>query len=75
MYSDPTANRAIGSVGREWRRMAESAYLYRTGRLLPADRAAFDRQFTGIYARLLTDSLELLEQQLPRELKRKLGLL
>ena len=39
------------------------------------DRATFDRQFTGIYARLLTDSLELLEQQLPRELKRKLGLL
>ena len=57
-HSDPTANRAIGAAGREWRRMAILAYRYRTD---PRFEWKIDnprRLFSGIFHRLLTDPLD-----------------
>lgn len=53
-YNDPTANQAIGSVQREWNRMAALAEEIRTTRDI--DWALREsRRFTGIFARLLTE--------------------
>ena len=55
-HRDPTADRAIGAVNRDWRRMAALAVKIRRtpGALTPEA----ERAFTGIYRRLLTDPLE-----------------
>ena len=61
-HSDPTANAAVGSVGREWKRMIRKAIsVQRTGRQLTPEEA---RSFTGIYRRLLEESPETLEKLL-----------
>ena len=52
-HSDPTANAAVGAVGREWKWMVRKAIAIRkTSRdLTPEER----KLFTGIYAMLLTE--------------------
>ena len=63
-HSDPTANRAIGAVNREWSRMLSLAVRVRQNpRLLTPE---VEREFTGIYRRLLTDPLEELLREVPR---------
>ena len=60
--SDPTADRAIGAAGREWRRMTLVAYRYRTDPRFMW-RVDNPRQlFSGVYHRLLTDPLVELEE-------------
>jgi len=60
IHSDPTANAAVGAVGREWRQMVRRAIAIRkTNRgLTPEERS----MFTGIYARLLHEPQDVLEQ-------------
>lgn len=54
-YNDPTANQALGSVQREWNRMAQLAARIRESRDVEwAIRES--RRFTGIFARLLDGS-------------------
>ena len=65
-YSDPTANIAIGNASKEWRNMVYLALRLRTCNNDKAWEAAIKRRFTGIYSRLLTDPIELLEQQMKR---------
>ncbi len=60
---DPTADRAIGSVNREWNRMVALAVKIRQNpRYLTPE---VQREFTGIYRRLLTDPLEELLRERP----------
>lgn len=61
-HSDPTASRAIGAAEREWKRMAVLAYRYRTDPKARDRIGDPGRIFTGIYSRLLNDSLEELEK-------------
>ena len=61
-HSDPTANRAIGVAEREWKLMTVLAYRYRTDPGTAKRIGDPRRIFTGIFSRLLTDSLEELEQ-------------
>ena len=58
IHSDPTANKAIGSVGREWKKMVRRAVSIRkTNREpTPEERCLF----TGIYGRLLLEPLDVL---------------
>ncbi len=59
-HSDPTANRAVGAVNREWRQMVRKAIAIRkTGRDLTPDER---RLFTGIYSILLDESPAELEK-------------
>lgn len=59
-HSDPTANEAIGAVNREWKQMARLALRIRNGHDKSAWAAAQEKKFTGIYKRMLTDSVETL---------------
>ena len=52
--SDPTANQAIGSVSREWNRMAALAEKIRENPYSDWAQAQ-RRRFTGIFRRLLDD--------------------
>ena len=62
-HSDPTTNVAIGAAGREWKKMVTLAVRLRTNpRPLTTEE---ERLFTGIYRRLLTDTLEELLEELP----------
>lgn len=61
-FSDPTANRAVGSVNREWTRMVALAYQYRTDQKDLQETQ--ETVFTGIYQRLLTDPIAELEIEL-----------
>ena len=60
--SDPTANRALGSINREWNRMAKLAERIRRDPW--SDWALREsRRFTGIFRRLLTDPVKPSRQQ------------
>ena len=60
-HPDPTANQATGAAEREWRRMVLLAIRCRTKQTeLPKEL------FTGIFSRLLTDSLEDLQKALKK---------
>ena len=63
-HADPTANRAIGAAGREWRRMTLLAYRYRTDPRFERKVDDPRRFFSGIFRRLLTDPLKELEEAL-----------
>lgn len=63
-HADPTANRAIGAVGRKWRRMTLLAYRYRTDSRFERKVDDPRRLFSGIFRRLLTDPLKELEEAL-----------
>lgn len=60
IHSDPTANAAVGAVGREWKRMVRMAIVLRRTNREPSDREK--SLFTGIYSRLLTESIDVLEK-------------
>ena len=55
-HRDPTADRAVGSVSKEWNRMLALAIRIRQSP--QGVTAEMERQFTGIYRRMLTDPLE-----------------
>ena len=59
-HSDPTANAAIGAVGREWKQLLRKAIAVRRANrsLTPEER----KLFTGIYSMLLTEPLDELEK-------------
>lgn len=56
-YSDPTANRALGSINREFSRLEKKAKnlcrLLDEGKLSPEEFDAAHSQFTGIYRHVL----------------------
>ena len=70
-YSNPTANRAIGSVNREWNNMVSLAYRYRMDPDLLNRLRIPEAVFTGIYRRLLTDPIEELESEVEEQKQRK----
>ena len=57
-YSDPTANKALGGINREFSRLEKKAKtlcrLLDEGRITPAAFEAAQAQFTGIYRHVLT---------------------
>ena len=57
-YSDPTANRALGGINREFNRLEKKARRIRQkleeGKITPADVEKAQAQFTGIYRHVLT---------------------
>ncbi len=59
-HSDPTANAAIGAVGREWKQLLRKAIAVRRANraLTPEER----KLFTGIYSMLLTEPMDELEK-------------
>ncbi len=63
-HRDPTADIAIGSVSREWRRMAALAVRIRQNSQVLRPEA--EKEFIGIYQRLLTDPLEELMKEAPK---------
>ena len=56
-YSDPTANRALGSINREFSRLEKKAKnlcrLLDEGKISPEEFEAAHSQFTGIYRHVL----------------------
>ena len=60
IHSDPTANAAIGAVGREWKRMVWMAIVLRRTNREPSERER--GLFTGIYSRLLIEPIDVLEK-------------
>lgn len=60
-YSDPTANRALGPINREFSRLEKKAKAIRKqlqeGKITPADVERAQAQFTGIYRHVLTNVL------------------
>ena len=63
-HRDPTADRAVGSVNREWGRMISLALKIR--RSPGQTNPEAEREFTGIYRRLLTDPLDELIRESPK---------
>ena len=60
--ADPTASAAIGSVSREWNQMVRLAlHIRQSGDSEWAERES--RRYPGIYKRLLTDTIESLQQK------------
>lgn len=75
-HSDPTANRAIGSVDQEWEQMICLAYRFRADPLMAKKIKEPEKVFSGIYRRLLEDpieelKLEMLEIEAKKERKKK----
>lgn len=56
-HSDPTANRAIGSVNQEWEQKLCLAYRFRTDPQMAKRLKEPEKVFSGIYRRLLEDSI------------------
>ena len=56
-YSDPTANKALGSINREFARLEKKAKKLRTlwkeGKITEQDLERAQSQFTGIYRHVL----------------------
>ena len=75
-HSDPTANRAIGSVNQEWEDKLCLAYRFRSDSKVANQLPEPEKVFTGIYRRLLTDPIKEMEKEVrkieeKREKKRK----
>lgn len=64
-YSDPTANRALSGINREFNRLEKKAKrlcrLFRAGRITLEDLERAQQEFTGIYRHVL--NLALLEPE------------
>ena len=60
-YSDPTANKALGPINREFNRLEKKAKAlrkqFREGRITQADLDRAQAQFRGIYRHVLTNVL------------------
>ena len=63
-HRDPTAERAIGTVNREWNRMVRLAIRVRQNPQYQTPEV--EQEFTGIYRRLLTDPLDELLKEAPK---------
>ena len=57
-HRDPTQDNALGSVDKEWRRMANLAVTIREGHCNPTWAEAQSKNFTGIFKRLMDDPIE-----------------
>lgn len=57
-HPDPTANRALGSVEREWKKMAALALAIRESDNYYERLYAEGKRFTGIFKSLLTCPIE-----------------
>ena len=66
-YSDPTANRALGGINREFSRLEKKAKklrrLWKEGKISDAELAAAQSQFTGIYRHVLTHVMNAKEDE------------
>ena len=69
-HSDPTGNRAIGSVNKEWEEMLYLAYRFRSDSKVTNQIAEPEKLFSGIYRRLLTDPIKELEKE-ARKIERR----
>jgi hypothetical protein len=60
IYSDPTANAAIGSINKEYNRLRKKATqikaLRQAGKLTKQQEAALQKEFAGIFRNLLEES-------------------
>ena len=60
-YSDPTANRALSGINREFNRLEKKAkklrQLFKEGKINEDDLQRAQTQFTGIYRHVLTHVL------------------
>lgn len=56
-HSDPTANRAMGSVNQEWEQKLCLAYRFRTDPQMAKKLKEPEKVFSGIYRRLLEDPI------------------
>ena len=66
-YSDPTANKALGPINREFNRLEKKAkklrQLWRDGVITQADLDRAQSQFRGIYRNVLTNVLNQKEDE------------
>ena len=60
-HKDPTQDKALGTVNKEWKQMALLALRIRSGRVNPVWAEEQSQKFTGIYKRMLTDPIEEVE--------------
>lgn len=65
-YVDNTAEMAIGFANKEWKQMVNLAIMIKERRCDPVWAEKQEAKFTGIYKRLLTDSVEELKYELRR---------
>ena len=76
-YSDPTANRALGSINREFSRLEKKAKnlcrLLDEGKLSPEEFQAAHSQFTGIYRHVLDITRREWEEKKVQEAASKKG--
>ena len=76
-YSDPTANRALGSINREFSRLEKKAKnlcrLLDEGKLSPEEFQAAHSQFTGIYRHVLDITRREWEEKKAQEAAGKKG--
>lgn len=63
-YNDYTMTRAMGSVYSEWKYMVRLAIKLREGKIKSSETSKLKQTFTGIYKRLLDDSIESLYKEL-----------
>ncbi len=61
IYSDPTANAAIGAVNKEYNKLLKKAKaikkLRQAGKLTPQQEATIKKEFVGIFTHLLDDEV------------------
>ena len=62
-YRNPTAEQAIGSMSKEWKKMARLALQIREGRGNPLWVEQNTSKFTGIFRRLLEDPIEEVQRE------------
>ena len=65
-HSDPTLDRALGSIDKEWKQMAKLALMIRGSKCNPAWAEEKSKTFTGIYKRLLDDPIEEVQREAGR---------
>ena len=66
-YRDTTSDLAIDRTHRQWRRMAALALQIRSGRCKPDYVEEQEKQFTGIFRRLLTDPIDEVKKYISRQ--------
>ena len=65
-HIDHTQDRAVGTIDREWKFMAKVALQIRSSNSNPVWAESWENKFTGIYKRLLTDPISLVEREARR---------
>ena len=62
-YANPTLDRAIGTVDKEWKEMTRLAINLREGRISSREAEEFEKKFTGIFKTLLEKPIEELKKE------------